>query len=120
MLLLAMSDRDFDGMGCRVLRPWPSPLAPGCTSHARADGVVTLFMNGVPVAQDRALVNLDSASSLKLGHRGGPADTPGSEDDRGFFLKGRIDEVELFVGKALPAPMIRKIAEAGPAGKCKR
>jgi hypothetical protein len=32
---------------------------------------------------------------------GNPSDTPGSEDDREFFLDGRIDEIELFVGRAL-------------------
>jgi hypothetical protein len=58
-------------------------------------------MNGERVASGQFSGNLDSSSSLKFGHRGNPSDTPGSEDDREFFLDGRIDEIELFVGRAL-------------------
>jgi hypothetical protein len=73
----------------------------------RKSGIITLYMNGTPVATGDAPLNLDSNSSLKFGHRGSPDDTPGSLDDRGFYLNGRIDEVELFVGRALPPELIR-------------
>lgn len=81
---------------------------------------VTLYMNGAPVATGTDLVNLDSGSTLKFGHRGNPVDTPGSEDERGgFYLNGRIDEVQLFVGRALTRGLIRAIFNAGSAGNCK-
>jgi hypothetical protein len=86
-----------------------------------ADGVYTGFVNGRPVASVFAAgsSNLNSQSSLKFGHRGNPVDTPGSLDTRGFFLNGRIDEVELFVERALSDAEIRAIFDAGSAGKCK-
>lgn len=80
---------------------------------------ITLYMNGVPVATGTALLNLDSDSSLKFGHRGNSGDTPGSEDNRDFYLNGRIDEVQLFVGRALPRGLIQAIFNAGEAGQCK-
>jgi YVTN family beta-propeller protein len=67
----------------------------------RQGSAITLFMNGVPVTVGASPLNLDSDSSLKFGHRGSPDDTPGSQDTSGFFLNGRIDEVQLFVGRAL-------------------
>lgn len=85
----------------------------------RKGSSVTVFLNGVPVARVSSLLNLDSNSSLKFGHRGNPIDTPGSEDESGFFLNGRVDEAELFVGRALPRGLIRAIFNAGSAGKCK-
>jgi hypothetical protein len=85
----------------------------------RQSGEITLFMDGAPVASGAFLGNLDTTSSLKFGHRGSPSDTPGSEDERGFFLNGRIDEVELFVGRALSDAEIQAIFNAGSAGKCK-
>jgi hypothetical protein len=86
----------------------------------RSGDVATIFMKGTlvatgPVGRD----NSDSTSSLKFGHRGSPSDTPGSEDERGFFLNGRIDELELFVGRALSDAEIQAIFDAGSAGKCK-
>jgi hypothetical protein len=82
---------------------------------------VTLFMDGVPVAEGvMPPLNLDSDSSVKFGHRGNPSDTPGSQDERGFYLNGHIDEVEIFVGRALPRGLIQAIVNAGSAGKCKK
>ena len=79
-----------------------------------------IYMNGAQVAQGPSShLNLNSESSLKFGHRGNPDDTPGSEDTREFFLNGRIDEVELFVGRALTDAEIAGIFAAGSAGKCK-
>jgi hypothetical protein len=57
--------------------------------------------------------HLDSPLSLKLGHRGGPDDTPGSISHQGYFLNGRIDDVKLVVGRALLNMEIRAIV--GPA-----
>jgi len=65
-------------------------------------------------------LDLDSDSSVKFGHRGSPSDTPDSEDTREFYLNGRIDEVELFVGRALPSGLIQAIVDVGSAGDCKR
>ncbi len=89
----------------------------------RQAGVFTAFVNGVAVASaansGAGSGNVDSTSSLKFGHRGSPNNTPGSFDDRGFFLNGHIDEVELFVGRALDNAEILAIFNAGRAGKCK-
>ena len=85
----------------------------------RQANVFTAFVNGVPVASGAGSGNVDSTSSLKFGHRGSPDNTPGSFDTRGFFLNGRIDEVELFVGRALDDAEILAIFNAGRAGKCK-
>jgi len=76
-------------------------------------------MNGERVASGQFSGDLDSTSSLKFGHRGNPSDTPGSVDVREFFLNGGIDEVELFVGRALSDAEIQSIFNAGTAGKCK-
>jgi hypothetical protein len=120
VLLLAMAD----GSGAEIDVGSDVLLIPtGTWTHfaaTRQSGQVTLFMNGVPVAQGESSINPDSNSSLKFGHRGSPDDTLGSEDDRGFFLNGRIDEVELFVGQALTECQIRAIFNAGRAGKCKK
>jgi hypothetical protein len=67
----------------------------------RNAGVGSIFVNGAKIAIGPLNYNADSISSLKFGHRGNPSDTPGSTDNRQFFLNGRIDEVELFVGRAL-------------------
>ena len=84
----------------------------------RQDGEVTLFMNGQPVATGSYSGTLDSTASLKFGHRGSPSDTPGSEDERGVFLNGRIDAVQLFAGRALPQSSIQAIYDAGSLGQC--
>jgi hypothetical protein len=85
----------------------------------RSSGVASIFVNGMQVATASFVDNADSDASLKFGHRGSPDDTPGSTDTRGFFLNGRIDEMELFVGRALTDEEIYDIATAGSAGKCK-
>ena len=82
-----------------------------------------LLMNGEVVASKAApkgvVIDLDSPASLKFGHRGDPEDTPGSIDDRGLFLNGRIDEARLVVGRALPNNEIRAIIEAEASrGRC--
>jgi Concanavalin A-like lectin/glucanases superfamily len=89
----------------------------------RRENTFELLMNGEVVASKAApkgvVIDLDSPASLKFGHRGGPEDTPGSIDDRGLFLDGRIDEVRLFVGRALSDEAIRGIIEAeANRGRC--
>jgi hypothetical protein len=89
----------------------------------RRGNTFELLMNGEVIASKAApkgtVIDLDSPASLKFGHRGGPEDTPGSIDDRGLFLDGRIDEVRLFVGRALSNNEIRAIIEAeANRGRC--
>jgi hypothetical protein len=89
----------------------------------RRGSVFWLLMNGEVIASKAApkgaAIDLDSPASLKFGRRGGPGDTPGSIDDRGLFLDGRIDEVRLFVGRALSNNEIRVIIEAeANRGRC--
>jgi hypothetical protein len=117
-LLLAMDDGNGE-IGVASGRLSVVPFTWNHFAATRKGSKITLFMNGVPVAQGESPLNLDSTSSLKFGHRGNPEDTPGSEDDSGFFLNGRIDEVQIFVGKALTRGQIRAISEAGRAGMCK-
>ena len=102
----------------------PLTILPGNWYHfaaTREGDTFTLFMNGEVIAQDdfEGNLNLDSESSLKFGHRGNAEDTPGSIDDRGFYLNGRIDEVELFVGMALSEEQMTALYAAGNDGKCK-
>jgi len=87
---------------------------------ARRSGTeLAVFVNGVQLrtATAHAVVDLSSSASLKLGHRGSPADTAGSTDTRGFFLNGRIDEVHV-VARALSNAEIAAIHHAGGAGLC--
>jgi Concanavalin A-like lectin/glucanases superfamily len=89
----------------------------------RRGNTFALLMNGEVVASKDApkgtVIDLDSPASLKFGHRGGPEDTPGSIDDRGLFLDGGIDEVRLFVGRALSIGDIRAMIEAeANRGRC--
>ena len=77
----------------------------------RQDQLITLSMNGVGIASaDIDLLNLDSPTTLKFGRRG---------DDSGFYLNGRIDEVEIYNGTALSQDQISEIYAAGRLGKCK-
>jgi len=72
---------------------------------------VTLYMNGVAIASaDFDPLNLDSPTSLKFGRRG---------DERGFYLNGRIDEVEIYNGTGLTQEQIFEMYSAGRLGKCK-
>jgi hypothetical protein len=54
-------------------------------------------------------LNLDSDVSLKIGHRGNPDDTPGSVDWRNFYLKGLVDEVQIY-NRALSSAEIATLA----------
>jgi Concanavalin A-like lectin/glucanases superfamily len=89
----------------------------------RRGNTFEILMNGEVVGSKAApkatVIDLDSPASLKFGHRGGPEDTPGSVDDRGLFLDGRIDEVRLFVGRAVSNNEIRAMIQAeANRGRC--
>lgn len=87
---------------------------------ARRSGTqLSIFLNGSKVgdATADATPDVSSSSSLKFGHRGGPADTPGSTDTRGFFVRGRIDDVHVFA-RALSDAEILSIYGADDAGQC--
>jgi hypothetical protein len=91
---------------------------------ARRSGTdFALFLDGVQVGAAAAGASfsgdLAAGSSLKFGHRGGPNDTPGSQDDGGFYLDGAIDEIQLYVGTALADQDIINSFIAGAAGTCK-
>jgi hypothetical protein len=121
VLGLFMGSADGEGAGVDTIRPLR--IAARTWNHfaaTRRAGQHTLFMNGLPVASaEGPSISPDSDSSLKFGHRGAPSDTPGSQDESGMFVNGRIDEVQFFVGRALSPEQIRAIYEAGSAGICK-
>jgi len=104
----------------------PVPVPAGTWTHfaaTRRAGVYALFVNGQRVANSffaEGNMEAGSSASIKFGHRGNSADTPGSEDESGFYLDGGIDEVEIFVGRALSRDQIRAIYYAGRRGKCKQ
>jgi hypothetical protein len=78
----------------------------------RSGGTVQIYMDGAVIASESGPVGaLDSAASLKFGHRGGLDDTPGSDSEQGFFLNGQLDEVEFVVGRALSHKEIRSLFE---------
>lgn len=83
----------------------------------RSGNSLTIFMNGTLVGSGSASGSLHSNSSLKIGHRGDPIDTPGSNDTRGFYLNGLIDEVQLHT-VSLTNAEIQSIAAAGADGQC--
>ena len=80
----------------------------------RAGGELSTFVDGQLVANgpmEYPRRATDSTASLKIGHRGSPADTPGSRDRRGFFLDGSIDEIAIFIGQGLSDGAIQRIFE---------
>jgi Concanavalin A-like lectin/glucanases superfamily len=85
----------------------------------------TIYWDAEPLGSASISVNLDTCAALKFGHRCNAEDTPACapstdpcSDDRGFFLNGLIDEVEIF-NRALSDDEILDIFEAGRAGKIK-
>lgn len=81
----------------------------------RANGSLSTFVDGQLEASepmDRPSRPIDSTAYLKIGHRGSPEDTPGSQDHRGFFLNGSVDEIALYVGHGLSDTAIHRIYQA--------
>src|SRR6185503_2251897 len=67
----------------------PPGLSANTWNHlalTRSGSVFTVYWNGAAIASASSTIDVNSPSSLKLGHRGAPGDTPGSTDTRGFFL----------------------------------
>lgn len=90
----------------------PQSIPTGTWIHVaarRSGGTAAVFLNGTQIVSGAVSSNLDSPTSLKIGRRG---------DGRGFFLKGRVDEVHLYVGRALSNAEITAIHAAGAAGVC--
>lgn len=86
----------------------------------RLGSMCAVFQNGVMTSSSNVVgCNLTSPSSLKFGHRGNPTDTPGSTDERQFWLNGAIDEPTLYVGRALTDGEILAIYTSRAAGKCR-
>jgi hypothetical protein len=88
---------------------------------SRQGETVSVFVDGREVGSGplrMPRLSFSSDVSLKIGHRGSPDDTPGSHDDRGFFLHGRVDEVRLTIGRALSNREIERIVEARGARDC--
>lgn len=80
----------------------------------REAGTVSIYVNSQVAATGPladAQLPADSPASLKFGHRGAPGDTPGSLDRRGLFMRGELDEIELFVGRGLSDAQIQHIFE---------
>lgn len=111
VLLLAMDDGLGGewGVGSMVL-----DLKSNTWYHfaaSRMGQLVTLSMNGVAIASAEIdPLNLDASTSLKFGRRG---------DDRGFYLNGRIDEVQIYNSTALAQDQIYELYSAGRLGNCK-
>jgi hypothetical protein len=86
----------------------------------RDGGTFKLYLDGeLMTTVTLEVLDVTSPADGKLGYRGGPEDTPGSVDDRGFYLNGLIDEVHFF-DQALSADEVEAIHDAGSAGLCKR
>lgn len=60
--------------------------------------------------------DLTTPVSVKLGHRGGIGDTSGSDDDRGMYLRGALDEVLIAAGHALTQEEVRQLVASGAGG----
>jgi DNA-binding SARP family transcriptional activator len=110
------------GLGATTL---PLSIPAGEWKHmaARRQGpTVDIWMDGRSVASystpGAERFHVGSTASLKFGHRGSPSDTSGSVDNSGKYIEGMIDEVHLYVGRALPPAEIDAISAAGEAGLC--
>lgn len=62
---------------------------------ARVNNEISITWNEEVAGSMLDDTNLDCTSSLKLGHRGNPEDTPGSLTSAGYYLYGKIDEVQI-------------------------
>jgi hypothetical protein len=66
------------------------------TAVTREGNIFTVYWDGVPVTSGTLGTTLDTTSTMKIGHRGNPNDTPGSNDGGGYYLNGTIDEVAIY------------------------
>jgi hypothetical protein len=88
----------WEGMG---FVPTIEPSSWNHITLTRSGSTYTIYWNGVSrrtgqqSSPNNPEVN-DTTTTLKLGHRGGPSDTPGSTDNRGFFLNGFLDDVRIY------------------------
>lgn len=112
-------------MSPRPVESLPLDIRLGTWIHVaarRSGNIFELLLNGDVIAReifaDDEGVDLDAPAPLKFGHRGGPEDTPGTVDPGGFFLHGRIDEVELIIGRALSDEEIGAVVDAGATRRC--
>ena len=77
----------------------------------RQGATVTLYLDGIPIySADFDSLNLDAPISLKFGRR---------EGFQGFYLNGRIDEVQIYNGTALSQDQIFELYSGGRLGQCK-
>lgn len=111
-LLLSGVGGTAEGAVTLPLNTWVHVMA------GRRAGQIGVAVNGVWKAVGTSTGDMSSSASLKFGHRGGPSDTPGSDDPRGFHLNGSIDEVMYFVGSAPTDDEMLAIYNAGPDGVC--
>jgi Concanavalin A-like lectin/glucanases superfamily len=103
-------------------RPLEIPTGTWIHLAARRNGdTFQILMNGEVIGSrtvpSGVVLDLDSPSSLKFGHRGSPTDTPGSISYQGAFLDGRIDEVKLIEGRAVSNGEIDEMVAAEAAGR---
>ena len=100
----------------------PQTITDNVSYHAAAtrsaSGAISIYLNGTLIAAGTNSANVNSTAALKIGHRGNPTDTPGSNDANGLYLNGRADEVSAY-NRALTADEVTSIYNAGLAGKYK-
>ena len=112
-LAIDTSDDRVDGL---VVDSPVQPITAGTWLHvaARREGDrFSIVINGAEVASAKLATgvsaNLSAPTSLKFGRRG---------DDRGLFLNGALDEVELVLGRAESNEELAATYRAGAAGTC--
>lgn len=91
-----------DGLASIIDASPSTPIVTGTWYYAvvtRLGNIFTLYWNGHVFGPREASLNLNSSptTTLKIGHRGNPQDTPGSVDVRGFYLNGVVDEVGIYL-----------------------
>jgi DNA-binding SARP family transcriptional activator len=78
-----------------------------------------ILVDGAVVAHHPhdSVIDLASPASIKLGHRGGIDDTPGSEDTRGYYLDGALDEVLISTGRGFRLEDVSRLIDGAAAGR---
>ncbi len=110
-LLLAMSDGIGGEWGVSSSELNIQPNTWYLFSATRQGVTITLYMDGeVIAAAEIEPINLDAPTSLKFGRR---------EGGQGFYLNGRIDELEVYNGTALSEEQVLEMYSVGRLGKCK-